>query len=53
MNLYLVAAYKNEEAERNAGQMKIKAWMEITRQTRQAYEEASLALSRHQAEHGC
>lgn len=53
MNLYLSAAYENEEAARIAGHMKIKAWLEATKETRRAYEEALGALKRHQAEHGC
>lgn len=53
MDLYLAAAYKNEEVERNPDHLKIKEWLEDTRQTRRAYEEALLALNRHKAEHGC
>ena len=53
MDLYLAAAYKIEEAERNTDHMKISAWLEFTRQTRQAYEETLLALNRHKSEHGC
>jgi hypothetical protein len=53
MDLYLAAACKNEEAEINTDHIKIKAWPEATREARQAYEEALLALTQHKAEHGC
>ena len=53
MDLYLAAAYKNEEAAKMVGEAKIRTWLEITRETRRAYEEALLALDRHKAEHGC
>jgi hypothetical protein len=53
MNQYLAAAHRNEEAERSTGHMKIKTWLEVTRQTREAYREALLALDLHRTEHGC
>lgn len=53
MNLYLAAAYKNEEASRTAVDMKIKTWLEATKEARRAHEEALEALKQHQAEHGC
>lgn len=53
MELYLAAASENKEAERNPNHMKIKAWVETTRETRRAYEEALLALNQHKAEDGC
>jgi hypothetical protein len=52
MDLYLAAACKNEQAEQNTTHMKIKAWLELTKETRTAFEEASLALNRHRSEHG-
>jgi hypothetical protein len=43
MDLYLAAAYQNEQAESNPE----------GRETWRAYEEALLALNRHKGEHGC
>jgi hypothetical protein len=53
MDFYLAAAYKNEQAEKKTGHLKIKAWLEMTSETRRAYEAALLALNRHKSEHGC
>jgi hypothetical protein len=53
MDLYLAAAYQNEQGESNPEHMKIKDWLGITRERRRTYEEALLALNRHKAEHGC
>jgi hypothetical protein len=53
MNLYRIAAHKNEEAARTLVDVKIRSWLEATKDTRKASEDALEALNRHKAEHGC
>jgi hypothetical protein len=53
MDLYLAAAYNNEEGAKMVGEAKIRTWLEGTRETRRAFEEALLALNQHRTEHGC
>lgn len=53
MDLYLAAAYNNEEAIRMAGDMKINEYLQATKEARRTYEGALSDLKRHKAEHGC
>jgi len=53
MDLYLAAAYSNEQATTNSSNLKIREWLEATEATRKSCEEALLAVNRHKAEHGC
>jgi hypothetical protein len=53
MDLYLVAAFKAEEAGNPKHDAQVENWADVVKQAHRACKQAQQAIEAHRKEHGC